>query len=159
MIERTRTHHSCEQAYVSVSFILIPLGIHFNHIEPVLLPIPVEDALHPRPPTPLHAPPARSRAAHADLCHPRNVNVRPIDPRVPPPRAPRLLRFDAATGRTARTVRHTLLAHGPAAAIAATAARPTLAPVSTAAAINLLSRVTERGAILLPPAGLELRRR
>ena len=145
-----------------MGFVLISLGrVDFDHIELAVLAIPVEDALHARPPTPLHAPPARSCATHADFCHPRDVNVRPIDPRVPPPRAPRFLRFDprAATARTARTVRrrppYVPLAHEPPAA----AARPTLAPVPTAATIDRLSMVTECGAFLLPPAGFALRRR
>ena len=84
-----------------MSFILFPLSrVDFDHFKFPVLVIPVEDALHARPPTPLHAPPARSRASHADLCHPRDINVCPIDPRVPPPRAPRFLRFDTTTGRT-----------------------------------------------------------
>ena len=90
-----------------MSFVLIPLSrVDFDHIELAILAIPVENALHARPPTPLHATPARPRAAHADLRHSRNVNVGPIDPRVTPPRAPCLLPFDAraATGNTARTV-------------------------------------------------------
>jgi len=147
-------------------FVLATLrSVNLDHIELAVLAVPVKDAFHARPPTPLHTPPARSRAAHPDLCHPRDVNVRPIDPRVPSPRAPCLLRFDArvlATGRTARTVRrcppYIPLAHEPAAA----AARPTLppVPVSTAAAINLLSMVTESDAfLLLLPAGLAPRRR
>jgi hypothetical protein len=142
--------------FVLVSF----CRINLDHIEFAILAVPVEDALHARPPTPLHAPPARSCAAHTNLCHPRDINVRPIDPRVTPSRAPCLLRFDArtaTTGRTARTVRHILLAHEPAATVTA-AARPTLAPAPTAAAINPLSMVTECGAILLPPARLALRR-
>src|SRR5260221_12280586 len=129
--------------------------VTLDHTELAVLAVPVKDALPARPPTPLHAPPARSRAAHADLCHPRDVNVRPIDPRVPSPRAPCLLRFDArvvATGRTPRTVRrrppYIPLAHEPAAA----ARQPTLTPFSTASAINLLSMVTECDAFLLLPA-------
>jgi len=143
-------------------FVLVSLRrVDFDHIELAVLAIPVEDALHARPPTPLHTPPARPRTAHADLCHPRDINVRPIDPRVTPPPAPCLLSFDAraATGsRRARTVRrrlpYILLSYGPTAA-----ARPTLAPVPTAATINFLSMVTECGTFLLPPAGLALRRR
>ena len=149
-------------------FVLVSLRrVDLDHIELTVLAVPVKDALHARPPTPLQAPPARSGAAHADLCHPRDVDVRPIDSRVPSPRAPRLLRFDArvvATGRTARTVRrrppYIPLAHEPA---HVAARRPTLAPVpvSTAAAINLLSSlVTECDAfLLLPAAELALRRR
>jgi len=135
--------------------------VNLHHLELAVLAIPVEDALHARPPTPLYTPPARSCAAHADLCHPCDINVRPIDPRVTPPGAPCLLPFDAraATGnRRARTVRRRLpyisLSYGPAAA-----ARPTLAPVPTAATVNLLSMVTDCGTFLLPLAGLSLKRR
>jgi len=143
-------------------FVLVSLRrVNLDHLELAVLAIPVEDALHTRPPTPLHTPPARSRTAHANFCHPRDINVRPIDPRVPPPRAPCLLPFDTrpATGsRRARTVRrrlpYILLSYGPAAA-----ARPTFAPVPTAATINFLSMVTRYGAFLLPPARLALRRR
>ena len=143
--------------------ILIPFRrIDFDHVEPALLPVPVEDALHPRPPTPLHAPPARPRAAHPDLRHPRDIDVRPIDPRIPPPRAPRLLRLDdnrAASG-PARTIQHPACPPLPA---------PTLLPgIPTAAAQPLLrgpllhppTIITGR-AVLLPPAsgGLASRRR
>jgi len=159
MIERGLTILAKKRTSACVSYWSRLHRVNLDHIELAVLAVPVKDALHARPPTPLHTPPARSRTAHADLCHPRDVNVRPIDPRVPSPRAPCLLRFDArvvAVGRTARTVRrrppYIPLTHEPAAA-----ARPTLAFVPTAAAINLM--VTECDAFLLLPAGLAPRRR
>jgi hypothetical protein len=54
----------------------------------------MENTLHTRPPTPLQAPPARLGAAHANLRYTRDVNVRPIDARIPPSRAPSFLHVD-----------------------------------------------------------------
>ena len=72
-----------------MGLVLTPLRrVDLDHVELAVLPIPVEDALHARPPTPLHAPPARPGAAHADLRDPRDVDVRPIDARIPSSRAP-----------------------------------------------------------------------
>jgi hypothetical protein len=48
--DRTETHHSCEQACVSMSFILIPLSrVDFDNLEFAVLAIPVEDAFHAPP--------------------------------------------------------------------------------------------------------------
>ena len=91
-VDRRGPHHPGEQTNISVRLVLTPLrGVDLDDLELAVLPVPVEDPLHTRPPTPLHAPPARPRAPHPDLRHTRDVDVRPVDPRVPPPRAPGLL--------------------------------------------------------------------
>lgn len=161
--KQSTTHHPGKKTDISMGLILIPFRrIDLDHLKPALLPVPVENALHARPPTPLHAPPARPRAAHPDLRHPRDIDVRPIDARIPPPRAPRLLRLDdnRATSGPARALQHPACPPLP--------SHPTL---STAAAQRLPLRhspifrpprpptiIAER-AVLLPPGGLALRRR
>ena len=85
-------------------FVSTLLALYLDHIKLAILAVPVEDALHARPSTPLRASPARSCAAHVDLCHLRDVNV---GPQVLQPRALCVLCFDARTTtcRTSRMVR------------------------------------------------------
>ena len=71
---------------------LVPLSrVNLNHVKLPVLPVPVENPLYARPATPLHALPARLSAAHPHLRHPRNVDIRAIDPRVPSTRTPRFI--------------------------------------------------------------------
>jgi hypothetical protein len=87
-------HHPGVEADVSVCLVLVPLSrVDLDHVKLPVLPVPVENPLYARPPTPLHAPPARLSAAHPHLRHPRNIDIRAIDPRVAPARTPRLIRL------------------------------------------------------------------
>ena len=91
--------------------VLVPLcRVDLDHIKLPVLAVPVENPLYARPPTPLHAPPARLGTAHTHLRHPRNVEVRAVDARVASSRAPRLIRLAGrrrcARVGTARTLGH-----------------------------------------------------
>jgi hypothetical protein len=102
-------HHPGIQTNISMRLVLISLRrIDLDHIKLVILSIPVEDPPHARPSTPLHAPPAWLRAAHTDLGNPRDIYVRSIDARVPPPRAPSLLRLCRGGGTISSTSRSTV---------------------------------------------------
>ena len=105
MSVRTRTktaHHPGVEADVSVRLVLVPLcRIDLDHVKLPVLAVPMENPLYARPPTPLHAPPARLGTAHPHLRHPRNVEVRTVDARVASSRAPRLIRL-AGRRRCAR---------------------------------------------------------
>jgi hypothetical protein len=135
--------------------------VDLDHIELALLPVPVENALHARPPTPLHAPPARPRAPHPDLRHARDVDVRPIDARIPPPRTPSLLlrlngnRAASSPARpTQQSARPPLTSHKHASA-------PTLRPIISSTDHPLLLLLLSIVHLLRPPerGALALRRR
>src|SRR6266436_4182729 len=86
---QSTSYHPSKKTDISMSLILTPFRrIDLDHIELAIFPVPVENTLHSCPPTPLNAPPARPRAAHPALRHTRDVNVRPIDARIPPSRTP-----------------------------------------------------------------------
>ena len=94
MNTKKTTHHPGVEADVSVRLVLFPLSrVNLDHVKLSVLPVPVENPLYACPATPLHAPPARLSAAHPHLRHPRNVDIRAIDPRVPSTRAPRFIRL------------------------------------------------------------------
>ena len=136
--------------------VLIPLRrIDFDHVKLPILSVPVKDPLHARPPTPLHAPPARPRAPHTTLGNPRDVDVRPIDARIAPPRTPSLfsLHHDGGTGGTAtRAVRRQ-----QSAALFSRPPRPAPAPDTLPTAAPPIFR--GRRCVVLPPGRLAPTRR
>lgn len=110
---KTAYFSSVESSIGSSLILICARTVDLNNLPSTRRIIPVKDPLDTRPMTPVQTSPARFRAPHAIFRDSCNIDIRPVESRVSPPRVPTLTRVERSTRslfRWSRVFFHTYVA-------------------------------------------------